>query len=542
MKANIITTVLFVAFLLSLASVSALSNPTLSLSSSVLTKSTNTTVLTVTNPASSDSADVSFVLPTGVSVNSTTFNLANGTSRQVLLTLDTLPTNSVSQTVNVTFTNSTNTTSSTISYNYVKSFCAYGSQGNETRNLQIVTIKDLTSENDWEWKPQDEVDVEVKVEYTNQNDDDDEIDAIIELKLWDSVDKQFVEFENQDDLDDRDVTLEEGDSYREVFTVIVPTEDMEDSASRYQLYVKVYEDGKESTLCRDDLGSGATPSNDITEYYKSIELTRESYEVSIKNLQVNTPVVCNGEVTITGTAWNIGTNDEDKVYINAFNSALKASVNTSVFPLDTGESKKFTLSFIVPENVTESTYDIYLSAYYKYSKSSEEYRDFTEDPYKVTIKVEGCNIPKKNATIATELVSDKAIIGENVNIKATVKNTGNVASTYTLQVVNAAWASEVTMVPSDAFTLQAGEEKAVDLWFAVKSDALAGEQSFKIRAVSDNQVINEVTVQGLTLEKGITTSIVLNHLKNNWVIYTIVLVNLILIIAIILVIRSIVRK
>jgi len=60
--------------------------------------------------------------------------------------------------------------------------------------------------------------------------------------------KKFIDFDNQDDLE-VSTSLDEGHTITEKITVNVPVQDIE--AKTYRLYVKVYQDGKESkTLFR----------------------------------------------------------------------------------------------------------------------------------------------------------------------------------------------------------------------------------------------------------------------------------------------------
>ena len=123
--------------------------------------------------------------------------------------------------------------------------------------------------------------------------------------------------------------MDEGTSETETFIVDVPIEDIEASSDRYRLYVKVYEDGEEDTLCED------VEDRDVNKQYKDITIKKESYEIALKNIDITSPTICGEDVTISLTAWNIGKNDEDKVYVKAYNKELGISNLTSdVFSLD----------------------------------------------------------------------------------------------------------------------------------------------------------------------------------------------------------------
>jgi hypothetical protein len=549
MNTTKLLTVLFAALFLGIAFVSAMAAPGISFTQSVLTKNSNTSVITVTNPELDTNMSITLTVSDvdKFSLSSTSFTLLNNTSQKVNLSMISFPSAYGSYTYTVT-ANAVNASDPSINstssaqLTYIKGYCSAGSSRNDTKYFEISNLKDISSSNDWKWKLQDSVDIEVKVRYVNTQDNDDEIDAVIKILLWDSSENRAVDFDNQEDLE-RSITLSEGDSSIESFNLIVPSEDLEDSTGRYKLYVKVYEDGRESSFCRDNLGTDASPSADPADYFKNIEIQRESYDVVLKNLEVTTPTVCGGEVTVTGTLWNIGSNDEDRVLVRLYNNELKLNTNLTVLSLDSGSSKKVIMSFVVPQNAVEKVYDLSLINYFRYSKStSESYREVSENPYLLPLKVEGCTpLETKSAVITAEYSSEtpKAVIGSQVVIETTIKNTGNAAANYTIAVTgNSPW-STVTLDPT-TITLNVNESKKVNLYLNINENEAEGNKEFTVTATSG--VYSASQKVQITLEKGITTDRVLNHIKANWVIYTIVLVNLILIIAIIAVVRSIVKK
>lgn len=548
MKTKILGAILVATLLVSVACILGLSfsspEPT------TLTKSVNSTSLTITNNQA-DAINFTVSIPSTISdgVNtipistssSTSFQLTAGNSTTINIIRGVVPSGfrlgSYSSNIIVNAVNATNaamSSNSTVALRLISGFCDSGSSTNASRYIDIDSVKDLSSDNDWEWKPADTVEIQVKVNYNNDFDSDDEIDAVIEVGLYDSIDHQWVDLDNEDEFE-REVTLEEGNSATEKFTLDVPVEDIEDSTDRYRLYVKVYEDGKESSNCRDNFDG---------DYYQNVEIKKESYEVVLKNLEIDSPTICGEEVTLTATAWNIGNNDEDKVYVSAYNKDLGLlNTNTSVFTLDQGDSNKISMTFLVPKNINDKTYTIYLTTHYKYSKSSENYRESSTDPFTVDLKVEGCTAQTASqASITADFSSEtpKAVIGNQVIIEAVVKNTGNSQATYSIEVSgNSQWA-ELAEIDPKTITLNAGESKKVSIYLNINKDASAGDEEFTIKAVSGASS-TEQKVQ-LTLEKGFTGSAIINNLKTNWFIYLIILVNVILIIAIIIAIRRIFRK
>lgn len=517
-----ILSILFTAFLL-VASLSLISAATIVQPLTSITESLSVNATTATATAITLENSVS-VTPT-VSAANYILNMSVPGLNYANLLLGKTYTSTI-------FAEQNSTLNQTVALNLQKAYCSNGSSTNSTRYLTVESVKDVSSDTKFKWKSGDDVTLKVKVEYTNDADDEDEIDAIIKVELYDIQEYKFIDFDNQDDLE-ADVSLAEGDSVEEEFTLQVPIEDLEDSDTRYRLYVKVYEDGKESSLCKDNI--------DGSEYFKQINLIKSSNEVVLKNLEISSPIPCGQEATITGTAWNIGTDDEDKVYIKVVSGLLGISnLTTEEFSLDEASSKGINLGFIVPKNVTQSSYDIFVTAYYKYSKNSG-YQKYTEEPYKLTLKIDSCKNEVKNASITAEFSADtpKAIIGGQTVIEATIRNTGNTDSTYTISVSdNSAW-SKATIDPSTV-TIPAGQSSKVKIYLDINSDAVEGNKEFTITATTTGLAVNQKV--SIPLEKGLTTQGIVNHFKNNWYIYAIVLVNLVLIMAIIIAVKSIVRR
>ena len=139
--------------------------------------------------------------------------------------------------------------------------------------------------------------------------------------------------------------------------------------------------------------------------------------------------------------------------------------------------------------------------------------------------------------MTADLDSDtpEAVAGEEVIVNAELKNTGDSTTTYTVSVSgNSAWSSLVSVTPSTV-TLDAGESKTIPIVLELDEDA-EGDQDFTIKVAYDDKVTEQEV--GLAIAKTADQSQAFKeHLKENWFIYVIVLVNLILIIAIILVIK-----
>jgi hypothetical protein len=533
--------VLFTAFLL--VALTGLVSAATSFTASgpgTLTQSANTTTFTITA-----NENVTLTLPSTVSLGNATVSVSpNGAitmnasqTRTITLTTIAFPTNMGTYSGSLVITNATATDNQTVTVNYNKGYCEYGSVArNASRYLEITSIKDSSSDDDWKWQPLDKVTVDVKVKFINNDDDDDSIDAIVNLGLYDTQNDEFIELGSGDDNLEESVSLDEGKSSTVSFNVEVPV-DIEDSNGRYRLYVKVYEDGEEDSVCRDYTGSDS---------YRDIDMQKNSYDIALKDITATEDVPCGQEARVTVNAYNVGTHDEDKIYVTLSNTALGIDLNSSTFSIDEGDTDpyKITFTFNVPKNATEKTYKLSLYSFFRYSDSSDVYKE-QSDEFTVDLRVQGsCSTSASNtANITSVVLSDqtpKAVIGSQVIVEATIKNTGTLAASYTVDVAgNSQWSNAATIDPK-TFTLNAGDSRKVNIYLDIANNATIGEKEFTIQAVSGSATAEQKVK--LTLEKGITSSSIINHIKANWIIYTIILVNLILIIAIILVVKSIVSS
>jgi len=550
MKSKLLSLFLLTA-ILSVAMISA-ANFTVALSND-LTKSVNQTTLTITNTGTTnisvtmpDVADLNDgdnnVIALSQDVLAGNYDIAIGAKKEVKIShaladsdKEDLALGKFSEAITIKdATDATQTVSATL--NFLSGFCELGElKENITdgdRYLEITSVSDKSSDTDWEWKPLDEVDIDVKVKFVS-DDNGDSIDGIIKIGLYDTIDNTFIDLDNDEDTE-ISFSLDEGDSTTETFKISVPVEDLEDSTSRYKLYVKAYQEDDEDIVCTDRDGS---------DYFQDIEIKKDSYSVVLNKLAVTTPAPCNGEVEVTGTVYNVGSHDEDKTIVKIYNKDLGIDLTSDVFQLDQGDSQKFTFTFKVPVDADEKSYTLKLWTEFKYSKSSEEYREKSDD-YSVILAVEGnCKVatPSASVLITAELDSETpaAVAGKQVIITANLKNTGDNETTYIISVLgNTAWSS-LSAIDPKTLILAPGESKDVSIYLDIDKDA-TGEKEFTIEASYNGRITSQKVA--LALEEGVSQDVLLNHLRANWFIYVIVIINIILIIAIIAVVRSMVRS
>jgi len=103
---------------------------------------------------------------------------------------------------------------------------------------------------------------------------------------------------------------------------------------------------------------------------------------------------------------------------------------------------------------------------------------------------------------------------------------------------NSAW-SNLASIDPQLVILEAGASKEVIITLNIDADA-EGDKEFTIRATSDNKETEQRVALTIGTEEPQMDAFS-SHIRKNWFIYVIVLINIILIIAIILVIRGMVR-
>lgn len=524
MKSKLLSLVFLFALvsLLTLALVSAQISVTTG--TEVLTKSKNTTYFIIKNTNMTADTIVnigsfgnmndsnSHVLTLVTSGNGNNIVIANNTSYRVNVSYTSTASNfdygSFSSSLNIT----EGSTITTIPLTFTSSYCSFGQVSEGDLDLDIeYEVKTGFGEDD-EWYPLDKIEVTVNVE-NNANEDLE--DLTMEWCLYDEKAKKCVLEDEADTFD-----LDEDDDIDVTFTIDLDADELNSNNEDYTLIIKVYGDNQ-NELCREE-----------TE--KSIKIIIEKNFVVVDGLEYSDSATCDSFFDIRGKAWNIGSKDQDDVYLNMYNRELGLNQRVELGDIDSFDSKTFNTQIKIPGNATDKTYSVLVSVYdkdddiYESNKGSD---DKTSD-FAIPVKVEGCK--KQSASITAELSSEtpKAVIGRQVIVEATIKNTGNTATTYTVDITgNSEWSSLADIDPK-TITLNAGESKRVDIYLDIDSDAEAGDKEFTIKTNQGEQKVR------ITLEK---TSLP-NFFKNYWLELLLGLVCLILLIAIIIVVVSIARK
>ncbi|MDD5193435.1 MAG: putative S-layer protein [Candidatus Nanoarchaeia archaeon] len=418
-----------------------------------------------------------------------------------------------------------------VSLNFLKTFCKYGENGTD---LSITDFQVSNNDgDDTEWSPLDEITVDVEV----TNEGTEKISSVyVEFGLYDVNGKNIVN--NLDDLNNKKIKLgsiDEGDDKKASFTFKVPVDFKEEN---YKLVVKTYKD--ENTLC---VSQSSALSNTYYEAITGARETDENKQLVVDNIIITpSPAQCGDKVQISGNVVNIGDTDyEDQVKVTLYNKDLGINLEQVIREdFDQGDSSPVDFEFDVPESVKEKSYDLEFRVWYDYDSDDETY-SIGSDKIIQPIVIQGnCKTTvtdTANARITAELDSEtpEAVAGKQIIINANLKNTGSVETEYTISVSgNTAWSSLVSVTPQK-ITLAPGDSKDVSIVLTLDPTA-EGDKEFTVKAVYGAKTTEQKVALSI-VSSGAGSQAFAEHIKANWFIYLIVLVNIILIIAIIVVIR-----
>ncbi len=435
--------------------------------------------------------------------------------------------------------NSTNSLSQQVPLKFLNTFCKL--KENTTTGLSISSVDISNADgDDTEWGPLDEITIKVKVENTGTE----RISGVdFEIGLYDSNGKNVIK--NMDNLNNKKIdigTVNEDKEKTGQFTFKIPADFDEDN---YLLVVKAYKSGKEAELCTSfssDFDSG---------YFQTISGIRETdseKQVVVTNI-ITSPeetAKCSDRVQISADVVNIGDEDfNDQFKVTLYNKELGVNLQKTITEdLNSGDSKNVDFEFDVPKNITEKSYDLEFRTYYDYDEG-DSYNEVSDEKFIKTIKILGnCNVgpsatgSKLQITAELDPETPDAIAGKQVVITSTLKNIGDTETKYSISVYgNSAWSNVVSINPQTV-TLSPGESSDVSIVLAVDNEA-QGDKEFSIRAAygpANEKAFEQKVALTITASQAQFGSIQ-DHLKRNWFIYLIIIVNIILIIAIIMVIR-----
>src|SRR3989344_515296 len=395
-------------------------------------------------------------------------------------------------------------------------------------------MKYNTFGSDDEWFPYEEIEVQIEV----KNGGDDDVDDVeISWGIWNTkTNKWVIDIDEEDTIDIRDGGAE---SLLVTFTIDddmdVDLEDLSDGEN-YRFYVtaegKVDNDDSDDTCVSD---------------FETASVIVESDFVVLDDVTIPETVQCNALVEMTADVLNVGDNDQDDVYLEVVDlgGVLKIKESLLVGDMDAFDKESVSFTTRIPSNAEEGTYSLVFTVLDEDKDIYENDFDDEQSKYTLPIKEQG-NCGTSATILGTASVSATleygGEAGKDLVVNAIITNKGTSSATFLISSSGyGAWADSATVEPG-TLTLNAGESGSVSITLRVK-DSASGTNTFDIEVVSGNQVATTQKVSvPITEKKGFFTGSVIGGSDNNYLLWGVGLLNVILIVAIIIVVVRIFRK
>lgn len=408
-------------------------------------------------------------------------------------------------------------------------------------DLEFDVLKGFGDDEDY-WYPFDEVEITFNVE---NNGDYDIEDVEIEVCILDKEKGECVFDEDDMDIDVDSFNLDEGDDQDVTINFNVDADNLNEGNTEYVVYVRAIGtiDDKDAPDTIDNKETGTSDSQEI-------EITTDDDFVIIDDIKFEpTTVSCGDTVKLTADVWNVGDEDldDDEVYVLVYNKEL--GIN-KVVDFDSGidamDSEELSLSLELPKDIEEKTYIINFLVYNDEDMDDKDIFETDEEEdearYVADFYVKGSCVLEPQVIVTASLESGGKA-GEELIIKATVTNTGNELTTYTLNAEEyTEWASLESVDPS-TIILEAGKSKDVFITFNVNKD-ISGDKLFNIDVLSEGESILKQPVS-VTIEKSefVLSALTGNIIsEGNWYLWGIGALNVLLVIIIILVAVRVAKK
>jgi hypothetical protein len=454
----------------------------------------------------------------------------------------------------VNASNETLKTTEEVELEYLNSFCRDGPI-NDTDLILEVSIKNKGEGRFYEWQPLDKIEVEVRLRNNRLDTLENELrDVFFEIGLFEEgTTRNIIEDMIWISLDKEEYDV--GDirggksSPRYTFEFRVNTEEVRFDKN-YLLVVKAYQDGKESISCIDYSNGLADSELGTSKFFGLVKMRSESTRNKMVVIDdynfIENPVKasCGEEAELSINIYNVGTrNFEDRIKVRIFNTELGMDMEEIILmDLDSGEKIGAVFYFDVPRGATEKTYPLFMRTYYDYRESDGTYKESSSKTFYAYLKVEDCK-PLAPRAIVTPSIESGGYEGEDLVVKAVITNIGDETATYTFNIAGyTGWGESATADPAVLTSVPSGSSREV-LITLVPKEGETGIKTFTFEVLQEGKLELTQPIEVEILEKEEQTLFNFSDLfGDNWYLWLIGALNVILVVIIIIVAVKVVKK
>lgn len=304
------------------------------------------------------------------------------------------------------------------------------------------------------FKPFELIDVDVNVENNDNNDMDVEFRAFLIDKETDDVLEEIKDVAEIKENDDLDFSL----------SLRVPT-DIKERNDRYAVYVMASEDGNEEDHCD----------------WKQVDvrIDKDRDEVIVEKANADT-LMCGLVGEVIAKITNVGNNNQNNIYATLNIPDLGISETSPKFDLDEGDDKTVLFSFDIPRDIEGRKYSAVIEVFDEngnlYSRDGEDSR------LNFAVDIE-CTPPKISASLSLTQTSFTVSKGSNLDVVATITNTGDVSKDFIIRVTPiGTWTNSATKT----VTLDSGQTITEIFTIPVLEE---GSHSAKVEVLADGDII-----------------------------------------------------
>jgi len=204
-------------------------------------------------------------------------------------------------------------------------------------------------------------------------------------------------------------------------------------------------------------------------------------------------------------------------------------------------------SYDVPTNTKSGLYVLQFMVYDEnddiFQNSNDDEASFTK-----TIKIEGnCQGEITPGTVTISAVLDpldqEIKVGKEVSIKATLTNTGTEKATYQVSLTSYEdWATLSGIAPTN-ISVEAGQTGSISILLTPKTGS-EGTQDATIQVFSNGEIVTQKVIEIIIpgAAGALTGFAIADSFRQNWFIWTIAGINILLVLIIIIIAARIARK